>query len=161
MDSAVDTSSNSRMKTQLHQTRLWMTFYGEVLPLVNTRYEGAYQGAMGYYNLGNRRQTVFTTDRSKSFADFKIENTNLRTFYQMNRFVRLGWDVSYTHTHTHTRWFKYDRDWFLCKQAAYVPVIFEPSFIYFFFLLAQQPPVGYGLLNHEVSRSHSTTHHSR
>jgi len=25
-----------------------------------------------------------------------------------------------------TRWFKYDRDWFLCKQAAYVPVIFEP-----------------------------------
>jgi hypothetical protein len=25
-----------------------------------------------------------------------------------------------------TRWFKYDRDWFVCKQAAQVPVIFEP-----------------------------------
>jgi hypothetical protein len=25
-----------------------------------------------------------------------------------------------------TRWFKYDRDWFVCKQAALVPVIFEP-----------------------------------
>ena len=31
--------------------------------------------------------------------------------------------LSYTQC---TRWFKYDRDWFLCKQAAYVPVIFEP-----------------------------------
>ena len=28
-------------------------------------------------------------------------------------------------------------------------------------LLAQQPPVGQGLLIHEVSRSHTTTHHSR
>jgi hypothetical protein len=27
---------------------------------------------------------------------------------------------------TYTRWFKYDRDWFVCKQAAQVPVIFEP-----------------------------------
>jgi len=27
--------------------------------------------------------------------------------------------------------------------------------------LARQPPVGQGLLIHEVSRSHSTTHHSR
>jgi len=26
---------------------------------------------------------------------------------------------------------------------------------------AQQPPVGQDLLNHEVSRSHTTTHHSR
>jgi len=26
-----------------------------------------------------------------------------------------------------TRWFKYDRDWFLCKQVANVPVISEPS----------------------------------
>jgi hypothetical protein len=25
-----------------------------------------------------------------------------------------------------TRWFKYDWDWFVCKQAAQVPVIFEP-----------------------------------
>jgi len=30
-----------------------------------------------------------------------------------------------------------------------------------FFLLAQQPPLGQGLLIHEVSRSHTTTHHSR
>jgi len=27
--------------------------------------------------------------------------------------------------------------------------------------MAQQPPVGQGLLNHEVSRSHTTTYHSR
>jgi len=27
--------------------------------------------------------------------------------------------------------------------------------------LAQQPTVGQGLLIHEVSRSHTTTHHSR
>jgi len=30
-----------------------------------------------------------------------------------------------------------------------------------FFFWAQQPPVGQGLLIHEVSRSHTTTHHSR
>jgi len=29
------------------------------------------------------------------------------------------------------------------------------------FFLAQQPPVDQGLLIHEVSRSHTTTHHSR
>jgi hypothetical protein len=28
-------------------------------------------------------------------------------------------------------------------------------------ILARQPPVGQGLLIHEVSRSHTTTHHSR
>jgi len=27
--------------------------------------------------------------------------------------------------------------------------------------LAQQPPVGQGILIHEVSRSHTTMHHSR
>ena len=30
-----------------------------------------------------------------------------------------------------------------------------------FFFVARQPPVGHGHLIHEVSRSHSTTHHSR
>ena len=30
----------------------------------------------------------------------------------------------------------------------------------FFFYLAQQPPVGQGLLIHEISRSHTTTHHN-
>ena len=34
-------------------------------------------------------------------------------------------------------------------------------FIFFLFLLPQQPPVGQGLFIHEVSRSHTTTHHSR
>ena len=29
------------------------------------------------------------------------------------------------------------------------------------FVLVRQPPVGQGLLIHEVSRSHTTTHHSR
>jgi hypothetical protein len=31
----------------------------------------------------------------------------------------------------------------------------------FFLFLARQPPVGHSLLIHEVSRSHTTTHHSR
>jgi len=31
----------------------------------------------------------------------------------------------------------------------------------FLFFLVQQPPVGQGLLIHEVSRSHSTMHHSQ
>jgi len=31
----------------------------------------------------------------------------------------------------------------------------------FLFPLAQQPPVGQGLLIHQVSRSHTTTRHSR
>ena len=41
-----------------------------------------------------------------------------------------------------TRWLKSDRDWFVCKQAAYVPVIFEPPCIYLYsrnFILS--PPV--------------------
>jgi hypothetical protein len=41
---------------------------------------------------------------------------------------------------------------------------FGPESFFFlpsFFLLAQQPPVGHGLLIYEVSRSHTTTHHSR
>ena len=38
----------------------------------------------------------------------------------------------------------------------------NPSHIFFFVLfLARQPPVGHDLLIHEVSRSHTTTHHSR
>ena len=35
------------------------------------------------------------------------------------------------------------------------------SFIYFFPLWRNSPPVGQGLLIHEVSRSHTTTYHSR
>ena len=35
-----------------------------------------------------------------------------------------------------TRWFKYDRDWFVCKQAALVPVIFEPPCTNLCYLLA-------------------------
>ena len=31
----------------------------------------------------------------------------------------------------------------------------------YYFYLARQPPVGHGLLLYEVSRSHTTTHHSR
>ena len=34
-----------------------------------------------------------------------------------------------------------------------------PNFIYFC-LLAKQPPVGQGLLIHEISRSYTTTQHS-
>ena len=33
--------------------------------------------------------------------------------------------------------------------------------MFYFFYLAQQPTVGQRLLNHEVSRSHTTTHHSQ
>jgi len=35
------------------------------------------------------------------------------------------------------------------------------SSVLLFWFFAQQPPVGQGLLIHEVSRSHATTHHSR
>ena len=35
----------------------------------------------------------------------------------------------------YTRWFKYDRDWFVCKQTAQVPVIFEPPCILIFIFL--------------------------
>jgi len=45
-----------------------------------------------------------------------------------------------------------------------VPVIFEPPCIsltqFMIFYLAGQPPVGHGLLFHEVSSSHKTTHHN-
>ena len=37
----------------------------------------------------------------------------------------------------------------------------ELNDLYFIFLSARQPPVGQGLLIHEVARSHTTTHHSR
>ena len=37
----------------------------------------------------------------------------------------------------------------------------SPYFLSFFFHLPQQPPVGQGLLIHEVSRSRTTTHCSR
>jgi len=33
------------------------------------------------------------------------------------------------------------------------------SYVYTFFYLAQQPPLGQGVLIHEVSLSHTTTHH--
>jgi len=37
----------------------------------------------------------------------------------------------------------------------------EKIILNIFFLLSQQPPVGQALLIHEVSRSDTTTHHSR
>ena len=43
----------------------------------------------------------------------------------------------------------------------YSPKILDLTNIINFFYLAQQPPVGHGLLIHEVFISHSTTHHSR
>jgi len=45
------------------------------------------------------------------------------------------------------------------KTIINIPIIIFG--IKIFFYLAQQPPLGQGLLIHEVSRSHSTTHHSR
>jgi hypothetical protein len=33
--------------------------------------------------------------------------------------------------------------------------------VIFFFVLVRQPPVGQGLLIHEVCKSHAATHHSR
>ena len=51
------------------------------------------------------------------------------------------------------------------STAAFTLKIKSRNFIQFgmllFVYLAQEPPVGQGLLIHEVSRSHSTTHHSR
>ena len=39
-----------------------------------------------------------------------------------------------SYTEQYTRWFKYDRDLFVCKQATQVPVIFEPPCIYSFYI---------------------------
>ena len=38
---------------------------------------------------------------------------------------------------------------------------FSPNINLLFIILTQQPPVDHGLVIHEVSRSHTTTHHSR
>jgi len=39
--------------------------------------------------------------------------------------------------------------------------IYSATFCFFLFFVALWPNAGPGLLIHEVSRSHSTTHHSR
>ena len=47
-------------------------------------------------------------------------------------------------------------------QMKYVVVVVVVVIVViYFFNLSQQPPVGQGLLIHEVSRSHTATHHSR
>jgi len=45
----------------------------------------------------------------------------------------------------------------------FIKYILYNKVVFFSFLLAQQPPppVSQGLLRHEVSKSHTTTHHSR
>jgi len=47
------------------------------------------------------------------------------------------------------------------KHNSAVLLILATVRFYYFFLLAQQPPLGQGLLIHEVSRSHTTKHHTR
>jgi len=50
------------------------------------------------------------------------------------------------------------------KHVADIQLIYVTNKYCAFLFLAQQPPpppVGHGLLIHEVSRSHTTTHHSR
>ena len=49
------------------------------------------------------------------------------------------------------------------NNQAYIVIDFRypQSLLFIFFLLAHQLPVGRGLLIHEVSRSHTKTHHSR
>jgi len=53
----------------------------------------------------------------------------------------------------------------LCSRLAEIDVTVTPSVTcmdcLFCLFLARQPPVGQSLLIHEVSRSHTTTHHSR
>ena len=50
----------------------------------------------------------------------------------------------------------------LChKECSDIYICATLFLLFFFFYLAQQPPVGHGLLIHEVSRSHTTTHHNR
>jgi hypothetical protein len=39
-------------------------------------------------------------------------------------------------------------------------LVINNQFVYVCLFLARQPPVGQGLLIHEVSRSHSKTHHT-
>jgi len=48
--------------------------------------------------------------------------------------------------------------WFILEITQNQETILVPNF---FLFLAQQPRVGQGLIIHEISRSHKTTHHSR
>jgi hypothetical protein len=47
------------------------------------------------------------------------------------------------------------------KRNIYSAVVHSVSWPLCFFFLAREPSVGHGPLIHEVSRSHTTTHHSR
>jgi hypothetical protein len=76
-----------------------------------------------------------------------LHKTKRRLKFLILRAAKIGWeDMPYNSwgcinvptgyglflsvdTTDYTRWFKYDQDWFVCKQAAQVPVIFEPPCI--------------------------------
>jgi hypothetical protein len=49
----------------------------------------------------------------------------------------------------------------LVIQSTWPNQLYLWGLMYVCLFLVQQPPVGQGLLIHEVSRSHATTHHSR
>ena len=68
-----------------------------------------------------------------------------------------GWNVQSVHfscTNLHS---------YLCvgNSTFYIYIVYDFISQYFLFLLVYQPPLGQGLLIHEVSISHTTTHHSR
>jgi hypothetical protein len=55
-------------------------------------------------------------------------------------------------------WIVYDHIDFNSISSVVIVPLQQPN--YLLFPLARQPPVGQGLVIHEVSRTHKTTHHS-
>jgi len=47
------------------------------------------------------------------------------------------------------------------KNGITIITAIEEKMVHFLIFIVRQPPVGHGLLIHEVSRSHTTTYHSR
>jgi len=99
--------------------------------------------------------------------NIRLHSYRTYLYLREQNFSHLLHPLSYAHTSLVHSAFNYPAPYCLRarRQAAGCKDRF--SFIrqnYIFFILAQQPPplpVGHGLLIHEVSRSHITTHHSR
>ena len=79
------------------------------------------------------------------YAEYGIYILQVRSLHNLSRSLVFMNDITPTHS-------------VRCESTAEFPK--KNVFIYFF-CVALRPNVGHGLLNLEVSRSHTTTHHSR
>jgi len=76
-------------------------------------------------------------------------HTHINTLIHTHIHIHIHTHTLQTHIHTHIHTHTHTQNADLVKLLNLI------------FLLAQPPPVGHGLLIHEVSRPHTTTHHSR